>query len=197
MRHARFVSLVASLLASGTLFLGCNESGPAGVYAYVEWRLRCEEMAGCSAYPDRFVDGFDGEGASISCNVTETAESRTLNFSAFSSSFGIQLQNAVFPRGGSAASGGCQVRVLDDNTYVGTCGGAEPTPAQPCQVNNVTFSRDDAGRALIRGQIYCVGISPTAAPTIDRELTAPGNSIEARTSPLTFDLYDCPGYQPD
>ena len=198
MRHARFVSLVASLLASGTLFLGCNESGPAGVYAYIEWRLRCEEMAGCTAYPDRFVDGFNGEGANISCSVLETADTRTLNFSAFADTFGIQLQNATFPRGGSAATGaGCNVRVLDDNTYVGSCGGSPPSESQPCQVNGVTFGRDDAGRALIRGNIYCVGISPTAAPSLDRELTAPGTTIEARTTPLTFDIYDCPGYQPD
>lgn len=198
MRHARFVLLVASLLASGVLFLGCNESGPAGVYAYIEWRVRCGAMLGCTERPDRFIDGFDGEGANISCSVRETPDSRTLNFSAFTDQFGIQLQNATFLRGGTVASGaGCTVRVLEDNnSYVGTCGGSPPSEGQPCQVNNVRFMRDDAGRALIRGNIYCVGISPTAA-RVERDLTAPGTSSEARTTPLTFDIYDCPGYQPD
>ncbi|AKF03780.1 hypothetical protein [Sandaracinus amylolyticus] len=198
MRHARFVFLAASIAA--TALPSCTDSRPAGVYAYIEWRVRCDMGDGpednCTAYPDRFVDGFDGEGARISCNVTENDDSRTLNFSVSGSDFGLQLQNATFPRGGATPSpAGCRVTVRDDNAYTGTCGGNPPSASQECQVSGVSFGRDDEGRALISGQIFCVGISPEASLNIDRELTAPGPT--ARTTPLTFNIYDCPGYQPD
>ena len=67
---------------------------------------------------------------------------------------------------------------------------------QPCQVTNVTFGVDptEATRSLIRGEIYCVGISPNASPNIDRELTAPGGT--AGMEPLLFNFYDCDGFNP-
>jgi hypothetical protein len=145
------------------------------------------------------VLGFDGEGGvRIACQVSETGANRTLTFSAIASGYGLQLQNATFPlAGGAPAAGGCQVRVFDDNNYVGACGGSPPSEAQPCTVNNVVFGRDDEGRSRITGNIYCEGLSPEAAPSIDRELTTPGTDPASRTTPMQFTLYDCPGFNPD
>ena len=197
--RSRFVFVLALSIALGALAAGCGDSGPAGVYASIAWTIRCEMMDGCTAYPTRDVQGFDGEnGVRVSCSVTETESSRTLSFSAYAASYGIQMQNASFGRGGGTPAGtDCRITVQEDNTYVGACGGSPPSEGQPCQVNNVQFTTDTEGRSLITGNIFCQGMSPSAAPSIDRELTRPGFDIPSLTAPLEFNLYDCAGYNPD
>ncbi|MDQ3030956.1 MAG: hypothetical protein M3Y87_00945 [Myxococcota bacterium] len=199
LNSSRFVLVLATTIALGALAAGCGDSGPAGTYASLTWTIRCETMGMCSSYPNRDVDGFHGEnGVRIACNVTETETTRTLTFSAYASNYGIQMQNAQFSRGGGTPAGtDCRISVLEDtNNFVGACGGSPPTEVQPCQVNNVQFTTDEEGRSLIRGNIFCVGLSPSAAPNIDRELTAPGTGLAAPTTPMQFDLYDCAGYNP-
>lgn len=206
-KKARFAFTLGAMLVLG---MGC-ENEPPGTYARLEWTLRCDGMRGCLTYPTRMVDGFEGENqVRVTCNVTETETTRTLAFSVDAPGYGLSLQRANFPRvGGSPTSGSCLVTVRDDNTYTGACGGATPSPAQPCQVSNVDFTSDpeEEGRSLITGFIYCggtsgsppepFGLSPSAAPTIKRELTAPGTDIASRTRPMRFAFYDCAGFNPD
>lgn len=196
-----FKLLLATAALLGIAASGCSNSGPTGVYADILWQVRCQEMGMCTPGPERSILGFDREnGQRVSCSVIQTDTNRTLSFSgSFRSetlSYSLAMMNAQFPRSGGSPAAGCQITVLEDtNTYVGACGASPPTTGQPCQVSAVQFTRDDEGRSLIRGQIYCVGISPTVAPNIDREVTAPGPT--AGTEPLTFSLYDCDGYTPD
>lgn len=202
-RNTRLFFMLGATLAIGS---GCKNE-PPGTYADLQWTIRCDGMRGCLTYPSRSVDGFDGENqVRITCTVIETESTRALSFSVNAPSYGLSLQNATFPRaGGSPTAGPCRVNVQEDNSYSGACGGGAPSPTQPCQVSNVDFTRDPEGRTLITGQIYCggmsgetvIGISPSAAPTIKRELTAPGTEIAARTTPMRFNLYDCPGFNPD
>ncbi len=203
-KKSRFALMLGAMLMLGT---GCSNA-PPGTYIEADWTIRCEGMRGCLSYPSRSVTGFDGENQTrVTCNVIETASTRTLGFSINAAAFGIGLQRASFPlAGGSPSAGGsCLVTVMEDNTYTGACGGAAPSPTQPCQVSNVDFTRDPEGRSLITGLIYCggtsggqvFGVSPSAAPTIKRELTAPGTDVASRTTPMRFSLYDCPGFNPD
>jgi hypothetical protein len=205
MRHARFLFVLASSLSLGLLAASCTSTGPAGVFAYSEWRLRCPVPAdGCSSYPDRCVEGFSGQNACgdnarIQCSVIQGADARTLSFSLSAGSYAIEMTNASFPRsGGSPSSGGCQMRVIEDRTtFTGACGSGPPREGQPCEVSGVSFGRDPDGRALISGNVYCQGMSPAAAPTLFRGLSGPGNLPADATSPMRFDLYDCTGFQPD
>jgi hypothetical protein len=200
MRTDRGIQLLVALAMLLAAFsASCNNSGNAGVYADLTWQVRCNVMRGCVAYPPRDILGFNNEhGHRILCSVVETADSRTLSFSAYARDYGIALFNARFSRaGGTPAGTGCVVSVQEDNTYEGACGGAPPTEAQPCQVTNVQFTRDAEGRSLVQGNIYCVNMSPRAVPNIHRELTAPGTDPSAASSPMTFRFFDCSGYQPD
>lgn len=198
----RFLVCAAALLASSAA--SCSTSGPAEVFADLQWRVRCEIMRMCTGYPDRSILGFDGDdGQRISCNVIETADSRTLTFnvsgSTATSSYSLGVTAAVIPRAGGGAGGsGCSVTVREDaTTFTGRCGASPPNDAQPCQINNVRFMVDAEGRSLITGNLYCENISPSAAMTIDREVTAAGDTPDARTTPMAFNLYDCRGYSPD
>jgi hypothetical protein len=203
MRKLCFLTLPVAL----ALFCGsCGPSGPTGTFADVRWQLRCEVMRGCIAYPGHDVNGYNGgmdlatgSRYAISCNVTETPTTRTLTFTTYTGGFGLTLRSAQFSRaGGTPTAGGCTVDVQEDNRYTGACGGSPPTAMQPCQVNNVRFTTDVAtGSTLITGNIYCIGIAPTADPMRVRELTTVGTDVASRTTPLSFGLYDCPGYTPD
>jgi hypothetical protein len=197
--NVRFsVPLLLSVALAG-LGGGCNNNRNAGVYADLSWRLRCGTTPGCLGYPDREVAGFNGErGFRISCTVSESETTRTLNFSASGGGYGISVINAQIPRSGTAPVGtGCLLTVQEDNIYEGACGSGPPTPSQPCQMSRVEFTRDEEGRPLVQGSIYCVQIAPRAIPTIDRNLTAPGNGPSADMMPMSFRFFDCTGYQPD
>lgn len=210
--HAGFRVLVLGFAVLASSFASCSNSGAAEVFADLRWRVRCETMRMCSGYPDRCILGFDGDTVEdcgttidqrVSCNVIETATTRTLTFNTSATtpgaSYALGITAAAIPRaGGSAGGTGCQVTVREDaTTFTGACGASPPNEAQPCQVSNVRFMVDAEGRTLITGNLYCVNISPAAAMTIDREVTAPGNEPAATTQPMTFSLYDCRGYTPD
>lgn len=197
--NVRFSILIAFSAVLTIAASSCSSSGPAGLYADIQWRVRCEETGGCSGYRDRDVLGFNREnGLTLACSVIESDTTRTLSFSAYTGSFGLELTNATFPRaGGTPQAGGCSVTVQDGNRFQGNCGASPPSDTQPCQVNNVRFERDVDGRALITGNMYCENISPSAAGDLDREVTAPGDDPAAATMPFQFSLYDCSGYTPD
>ena len=169
-----FKLLPAAAALIGLVAVGCSESGPTGVFADIQWQVRCQVMGMCTPAAARIIYGFDGDDAQrISCNVTETDTTRILSFntrgSLASVPYGLTMINATFPSGGGSPSAG-QVTVTEgSNTYVGACGGSPPSMTQPCQVTNVTFGDDGEGRSLITGEIYCVGISPNASPNIDHE----------------------------
>ena len=186
-------------LAAGLATSSCSSSGPVGVYADIRWQVRCDIMNGCTSYPQRDVNGFNGEnGVRVTCTTIESASNRVLSFSASGSGYSLQLSGASFARsGGSPGGEGCNVRVQEDNVYEGACGASPPSEAQPCRVSDVMFTRDAEGRSLITGHIFCQGMSPSAAPGIDRELTSAGTSPESAMTPLEFNIYDCNGYTPD
>jgi hypothetical protein len=195
--------LVILAVIGGATFAACSDPGPSGLFIDLQFRLRCIAMGGCVGFSDRNVLGYNGQdGLRLTCSVNETDANRTLTFSASGRDYGISMTNAVFARAGGSPSGtGCTLSVtdsMDGNTYMGICGASDPSEAQPCKVSGVTFGVDaPTGRPLISGNIYCQGISPSAAPGIDRELTGPGNTIDAQTSPVRFNLYDCAGFNPD
>lgn len=198
-----FKLFLAAAALIGVVAVGCSESGPTGVYADIQWQVRCQVMGMCTPSASRSILGFDQDPSfqRVSCNVVETASSRILSFNTRSSDggvpFGLVMTNATFPSSGGSPAAGCQISVTEgSNTYVGACGGSPPSMTQPCQVTNVTFGVDptEDSRSLIRGEIYCVGVSPNASPNIDRELTAPGGT--AGMEPLIFSFYDCDGFNP-
>lgn len=193
--HAIPVILGLALAAVGS---SCTTTGPAGVYADIQYAVRCEAMGMCPGTVMRDINGFNGtDGLRVSCNVVETATQRILSFSATSrSTFGMSVMNATFARGGGSPSGaGCVVEVQDSpNTFRGDCGGAPPSAVQPCQISSVVFTREaETGSSLITGQMICASLPNRADATILREVTSAGSAA----APLTFNLYDCTGYNPD
>lgn len=179
------------------LVSGCPSNDPAGVYADIQYAVRCEMMGMCPGTVQRDINGFNGEGAlRVTCRVTDSGDQRILNFSAASgSSYGITITNASFPRAGGSPGAGCSVTVTDGpNTFTGTCGGAAPSAAQPCQISSVAFTTEvETGSPLITGQMLCEGLPNRADATRVREVTGPA----AAGGPLTFNIYDCTGYMPD
>lgn len=193
MRRNRLVLVVAlAAPALGALIAGCGNNAPAGVFADVQWQVRCDIMGMCTRPDSRDVLGYDGEdGNDVSCTVVQDATSRTVTFRAESDGFSLAARNVVVPiAGGSGSGAGCRVTVEEGNTYEGVCGGGTPSDAQPCQIRNVQFYTDEvSGSAAMRGELRCEGIRATAAPDLRREITAPGDAA----SYVQFTFYDCRG----
>ncbi|MBX7194970.1 MAG: hypothetical protein K1X94_23150 [Sandaracinaceae bacterium] len=197
---ASFMVLSAAL----ALFAGCNNTTPPRLYATMSWKMRCPDATdfmqgcrmGCTEGMDRLVDNFAGvDGASITCNVTETASSRILNFRIGNSAGqSVTFQNVEVPHDGGPALRGI-VRFHEDNDYTGTAGSATPSNAQPCQITNVQFMRDtttSTGDPMITGQVYCRTMRADADMQICRGLTHEGG-VGTATVPAEFTIYGCPG----
>lgn len=196
--------LSSCLLALAGLLAGCNNQTPPRLYARMAWKMRCPNPAmlpggcsmGCSEGRDRLVVTFTGEmGVRITCNVTETADQRILNFRIqHVDGYGVMFENVTVPRnGGSALSG--RVRLYEDNEYVAAAGGTAPRPDQdqPCEVSSVTFFRDEeSGDPTMRGQVFCQTMRAEASMNLCRGLSSSGGA-GAATMPAEFTIYGCPG----
>jgi len=203
--RARLPFALALALALGA---GCGESAAAVVdagtdaraaslHAELAWRLRCDATGGGCLYDDRIVDGYDGDGdLELTCNVVESATSRTLSLGAsVASRYTLAIQRVEIPRASFSPVGvSGELVVLDGSElYLGACGADAPSATQACQIT-VGFTRDAEG-SLIVGEVSCVGLRPYMGPTPLRELTAPGAA--GAMSPATFRFHHCRGYLPD
>lgn len=199
------LTLLLVLSAALALFAGaCNNTTPPRLYATMAWKMRCPDapdflppancVMGCTEGMDRVIDNFAGEGGtSVTCNVTQTATSRILNFRLGNSAGqSVSFQNVAIPlAGGSALSG--TVRFREDNDYTGIAGGTAPSNTQPCQVSNVTFFAEaESGDPTIRGYVVCDLMRADADMRICRGLSTVGGSAVA-TDPAEFTIYGCPG----
>ncbi len=195
---ASFMVLSAAL----ALFAGCNNTTPPRLYATMSWKMRCPDAAdiamgcsmGCTEGQDRLIDNFAGvEGVSITCNVTETASSRILNFRLGNSAGqSVTFQNVEVPHDGGPALRGT-VRFREDNDYTGAAGSATPTATQPCQITNVAFSREaTSGDPTITGEVFCDMMKADADMRICRGLSREGG-VGTATVPAEFTIYGCPG----
>lgn len=191
-------------LAVLSALAGCNNQNAARIYVDVNWKLRCEPtpiptglncMAGCTEGVDRSINGYSSDpGVRISCNVTETAADRFINFTIQNASGqSLSFENVQVPRGGGSALSG-NVRLNDGNEYVGAAGGASPSNAQPCQVSAVAFARDpETGDSHLTGQVVCQTMRAPASNMLCRGLSAAGPSP---TLPAQFSIFACRGLNP-
>jgi hypothetical protein len=201
----RSTTLASYLVLSAALALfagACNNTTPPRLYATMSWKMRCPDAPdfaagcamGCTEGMDRLIDNFAGEGGtSITCNVTESATSRILNFRVGNSAGqSVSFQNVAIPMaGGSALSG--TVRFREDNDYSGVAGAVAPGGSQPCQVSNVTFFREaESGDPTIRGYVLCDQMRADADMRVCRGLSMPGGTASAM-DPAEFTIYGCPG----
>jgi hypothetical protein len=191
--------LVVSLLA----LAGCGDPNAGALFADVQYATRCDMTRGCDRAQDRDVCGFNQSDpcpgieaeATLSCSVSQTDTNRTISFSARQGgNFAISVENLIVPRaGGSAMGGSCRVTVIEGaNTYVGGCGGSDPSTAQPCRISGVTFY-DDEGNPTFEGDIFCQFLENRANPALEIEVTAKGSGPASAAQPGSFRFANCSG----
>ncbi len=199
------LTLLLVLSAALALFAGaCNNTTPPRLYATMAWKMRCPDATdflppancamGCTEGMDRLIDNFAGvDGTSVTCNVTQTATSRILNFRLGNpAGQSVSFQNVAVPLGGGSALSGT-VRFREDNEYTGVAGATVPSNSQPCQISNVTFfAEEESGDPTIRGYVVCDLMRADADMRICRGLSMPGGSAVAM-DPAEFTIYGCPG----
>lgn len=201
MRRAIFCCFIA--LAAGSALSSCGTNTPPPVYVEVTWQVRCLRFdgtpmtSGCTEPPVRAVYGYNGtDQQRVACSIAETGMIRTINFTAAGRgadgvAFSIGLSNASIPTTGGTPGGACSFTFSDGNIYTAPCGGAEPSPAQPCQVRNITFGELD-GSSTMQAEVYCVEAPATADSTIHRGVSEAGSGEGQEMSPFTVTFYDCP-----
>lgn len=218
--------IVLSTVALGML-ASCGDPDAGALFADIQYVTRCEETGGCPGARARDICGIhlgdpclatDPE-PQLSCTILEAADgsTRTLSFSATrESGIGISVSQAVIASTGGAASGAaCRVTVDDGaNTYVGACGSATPSPAQPCRLDGVTFANDLEGNPTVQGNLFCQFLENDAQASLRIEVTAlpiasgPGFSSDTpptsncgagsaipACSPARFSLVNCSGLE--
>ena len=152
----------------------------------------------CSPPPARSVLGENIGDMTVSCQVIESADTRTLAVSvglAGSEHYQVQISGARVPRdGGGAAGGACSVVVTEGgNRFTAPCGSSPPSMEQPCQVM-VEFGYDNmvlSPTASVR--ILCDHMPNEGSAAQLRGLGAPTTS--AMPAELLF--YFCSGLTPD
>lgn len=187
------VRLFASLVLVGSLctfVVGCGDD-PLQPFADVRWKVRCQEMGGCTGYPSRDMNNYNGEeGRRISCQVQARPDgSSEFFFKAYQGTeYGIEVSNASYRGTGGAISGACQVRVLEGgNNWVGPCGSNPPSAGQPCQI---TDFRIDPMMGVL-GKVQCAMLPLNGDPATLRELTSPDETSPYQ--PAAFNLQNCTG----
>ncbi len=182
---------------------GCGDPNAGALFIDMQYATRCDMTHGCDMPHDHDLCGFSNsdpcvEGDPkpvISCSVSETETERTISFSARQQAgASISVTGLTVTTGGMAATGGaCRVSVSEGaNNYAGACGGSDPSEAQPCRINNISFF-DDMGNPTLAGDLYCQFLENSANPTLQIEVTAPGTTPTDIASPAHFRLANCAG----
>lgn len=175
-----------------------DSSGDAGVSRTVFGRFSyLLSPTGETVGQPRIFEGYDGDnGMRLRCNVSETAQRRTLSFSVEMPSLGtgLSITGAEFARrtGPLAAEStqGCSVSVREGHAYAGVCGGSEPSAQAPCRINNVEFRIDlENGASVVVGRVLCRGL--TGASVVTKDLSSA--SFAERAQGAAFTIYDCSG----
>ncbi len=198
----RSTVLIASSIAVLAAIAGCNNTTPPRLYGTMSWKMRCPNPTtlpsdcsmGCTEGLDRLIDSFTGEnGTSVSCNVSENATQRVINFRLqHADGYAVTFQNVAVPTGGGSALSGI-VRFTEDNDYSGNAGPLAPSDAQPCQVGAVEFFRDPmSGDPTIRGEVFCQTMRADANRMLCRGLSTSGGG-GAVTTPAQFTIFGCRG----
>ncbi len=183
---------------------GCD-GGDLPVFADFRYSTRCDDSGGCSGEQQRDVCGdntaacpeLDGVAPpSITCQIVETADTRTIGFVTAGAGFSVGITQLVVPIAGGPGGGpNCTVTVRDGpNTYTGRCGSSPVSEAQPCQISAVTF-RDDMGNPTVDGNLICRNLEHSASPTLRLELSAPGSGSTVEMTPATWRIANCDGLQ--
>ncbi|MDW8245173.1 MAG: hypothetical protein RMJ84_01220 [Sandaracinaceae bacterium] len=192
-------ALVLACVAMAICGLACVNPSPSRLYATLSWKVRCPTsedianrcMGGCVEGVERMYDGFDGEGARLSCSVLNGP---VLNFQIILASGEFLALEQVVISGGVGVDG--RVRVREGNEYEGRVGAGAPSDDRPCQVTDVQFTRDMAsGDSLIIGKVRCYRMRSPADRLLCRGLSAPGGQ-PATAPPFEFRIYACPGAKP-
>ena len=193
----RWFSLVLLLAA-------CGGDDGVGLFADVQWQVRCpRDLSGCSRDGED-VDVFASEGddgVAISCQVDESGGNRFVRFSVGEGGRRLAVQGIQVGEGGGPVTGtGCRVTVVDDSTtYEGACGSAPPSASQPCQISGLQFIEDrvddtDTGRfgPEVVMQMSCIGVTAAADPTrFRRDLY---RSRTTGTTAANIRFINCPGF---
>jgi len=207
MRQVLGTSLVFALLI-GSL-AACGDD-PSPVFANIKWKVRCDQVGGCSGIPARDIEHLDGEeDHNITCSVTSTAGgNQRLSFSAnMANEYGIAIQGAEFSSAGVIVGAGCQATVREEgNNYTGTCGSStivadclddnEDPPGtvvytecfQPCRLHEIQVADESSG-PVITAKLECRGLGNRADRLREREVTGPTSS----TTPVSIEIQNCSG----
>lgn len=185
-RPAMSVSRAPGWLAVLSVIAGCG--GPAPVpsdggggdapatpaHATASWRVRCDDLGGCTPPPIRTIDGDHGAGGLVvTCDATSfDGVERFLELDVvMPGSHGVHVSGATFPLAGGRVGGdSCTVDVDEsaDGALRGACGANTPTAEVPCQIQRLTI---DAG--TLSFEIRCDGVEIVGAPGVTRELGPP------------------------
>lgn len=196
---------ISVLFISSISAAGCGDPDAGKLFADIQYATRCPRSNHCTGPEDRDICGINGgtpcvevEGtATVSCNVTESGDNRSINFSASQGGdYQISVRNATVAASGGFATGtNCSVVVVDGvNRYEGRCGPAEPGEAQPCQISGVRFY-DDMGNPTLEGAIECRDLPNQANPDLLTDVTSVGSGPAAAAEPGAFRLANCLGLQ--
>jgi hypothetical protein len=196
----RVSTFFAVLAIAAVVVSGCGDD-KAPPFANMVWKLRCEDMGGCTGYPRRDVNNYNGEAVTgsttplrISCEVQPRGATKEFFFSVYEgSTYGMELRNASFTGNGGSVGGSCLVRVLEGgNNWEAPCGSNDPSPAQPCKISgDFTIASTNPDAPGVLGRLQCVGLPLMGNPSTVRELTS-ADEVSPR-EPVVFNFQNCAG----
>jgi hypothetical protein len=201
---------VLSALLWVSLLAGCSDD-PGALFVDVRWQVKCPPGNGnCLPSSHRAHDVFTTNGGltnedpplivATACEL-ESVGSDTLrwSFSAATSEYRITIRNAEIPRVGGAVGGSaCSVEIVDDvNTYVGACGSAPLSAAQPCRLSSVGFAMEDRVMGLfgptLSTSLVCEGIRSPTTSILVRNVYAPDVRGESVNGLVPINIVNCNG----
>ncbi len=189
----RFLS---SLLPVALLLLAACGDDPKPLQADLAWRVVCGGAQGCVNGTPRAILAIDGEkDHAIACDITDTGETYTLAFTATKkgdAGYGLALRSASFPKAGGPVTGAsCVVTMTEGvNAYEGSCSGASPSEAAPCQVTDLLVDDGEDGPE-VTGTVFCDGLPLSSAPLdVDRKRDVVGPT---GSGPAGFRFVNCRG----
>jgi hypothetical protein len=197
-------------LFSTVVLAGCDDA-QGDLFVDIRWQVKCPQGAP-SCFPSQhpahdiftFAGGTSNEDPplplALSCLVEPRgADSVLWSFSAVTSEYRLTIRNAVIPRTGGPVSGDdCTVEFVDAvNTYVGACGSAPLSDAQPCRFSSVGFAYEDRVMGLLgptlSTSLVCEGVVAPSTPILVRNLYAPDVRGERVNGLVPINIVNCEG----